>query len=125
MRGQLRRRSQQGGAGIGTVIWLLLFIALVVVSKEAIPVKIRTSQLEDFMVELAKFSTKESDEKLQRRILEKAEELQLPLVKNDVTVHKGNGRIRMHATYEIPLKFPFYTYVWHFDHNVDRPIFII
>ena len=29
------------------------------------------------------------------------------------------------ATYDITLEFPFYTYVWHFDHNVDRPIFII
>jgi hypothetical protein len=121
----MRRDTQQGGARIGTVIWLLLFVALVIVSKEAIPVKIRTSQLEDFMIELAKFSTREPDEKLQVRILEKAEELQLPLVKKDVTVKKGNGRVRMHAEYAIPLEFPFYTYVWHFEHNVDRPSFII
>jgi hypothetical protein len=102
-----------------------LFVALVIVCKEAIPVKIRSSQLEDFMVELAKFSTREPEERLQRRILEKAEELQLPVVKDDVTVRKVSGRVRMRATYEIPLQFPFYTYVWHFDHNVDRPIFII
>ena len=38
---------------------------------------------------------------------------------------KTSGRVRMRATYEITLEFPFYTYVWHFDHNVDRPIFII
>ena len=125
MRSRSTRESQQGGAGFGTVLWLLLFVALVIISKEAIPVKIRTSQLEDFMVELAKFATREDDERLQRRILEKAEELQLPLVKQDVTVHKSNGRVRMRATYAITLKFPFYEYVWHFDHNVDRPIFII
>jgi len=121
----MRRETQHGGARIGTVIWLLVFVVLVVVSKEAIPVKIRTSQLEDFMVELAKFSTRESDEKLQIRILEKADELQLPVVKNDVSVRKAGGRIRMRAHYEIPLEFPFYTYVWRFEHNVDRPIFII
>jgi hypothetical protein len=121
----MRHRRELGGARIGAVIWILVFVVLVVVSKEAIPVKIRTSQLEDFMVELAKFSTKEPDERLQRRILEKAAELQLPLAKEDVTVHKSNGRVRMHAQYDIPLVFPFYTYVWHFDHNVDRPIFII
>ena len=121
----MRRETQHGGARIGTVIWLLVFVVLVVVSKEAIPVKIRTSQLEDFMVELAKFSTRESDEKLQIRILEKADELQLPVVKNDVSVRKAGGRIRMRAQYEIPLEFPFYTYVWRFEHNVDRPIFII
>ena len=121
----MRRQREHGGARLGAVIWLMLFVVVVVISKEAIPVKIRTSQLEDFMIELAKFSTKETDEKLQRRILEKADELQLPLVKEDVTVRKSSGRVRMRATYEITLEFPFYTYVWHFDHNVDRPIFIV
>jgi hypothetical protein len=115
-----RDRRQHGGASIGAVIWILLFVAMVLVSKEMIPVKIRTSQLEDFMIELAKFSTKEPDERLQ-----KAEELQLPVVKDDVSVRKANGRVRMRAQYEIPIELPFYTYVWHFDHNVDRPIFII
>jgi hypothetical protein len=121
----MRHLREHGGARLGAVVWLLLFVAMVVVSKEAIPVKIKSSQLEDFMVELAKFSTKEPDERLQRRILEKADELQLPLSKDNVTVRKSSGRVRMRATYEIPLEFPFYTYVWHFDHNVDRPIFII
>jgi len=121
----MRHESQRGGARIGTVIWLLVFIVAALVCKEAIPVKMRTSQLEDFMIELAKFSTRESDEKLQHRILEKAEELQLPLDKKNVSVRKSNGRVRMRAQYEIPLEFPFYTYVWHFDHNVDRPVFII
>ncbi len=93
----MRRERQHGGASIGAVIWILLFVGLVMVSKEMIPVKIRTSQLEDFMIELAKFSTSEPDEKLQKRILEKAEELQLPLVKDDVTVTKSSGRVRMRA----------------------------
>ena len=121
----MRRERQYGGASIGAVVWILLFVGLVLVSKEMIPVKIRTSQLEDFMFELAKFSTREPDEKLQKRILEMAEELQLPVVKDDISVRKSNGRVRMRAQYEIPIELPFYTYVWHFDHNVDRPIFII
>jgi hypothetical protein len=121
----MKRSTQRGAGRIGAIVWLLIFVAMVLVCKEAIPVKIKSSQLEDFMIELAKFSTRESDEKLQHRILEKAEQLQLPVTKEDVSVHKVQGRIRMRATYEIPLEFPFYTYVWHFDHQVDRPIFII
>ncbi|HVR30507.1 MAG TPA: hypothetical protein VMS86_13350 [Thermoanaerobaculia bacterium] len=117
--------TQRGGAKVGTIIWLLLFVALVVVSKEAIPVKIRTSQLEDFMIELAKFSTREAEDRLQKRIMDKARELDLPLRKEDVSVRKSNNRVRMKAQYEVTLQFPFYTYVWHFNHDVDRPIFII
>ena len=119
------RERQRGEARIGTVVWLLLFVVLVMVSKEAIPVKIRTSKLQDFMIELAKFSTREEDERLQKRIMEKAQELELPLRKEDVSVRKSNGRVRMKAQYDVTLRFPFYTYVWHFNHEVDRPVFII
>jgi len=30
----------------------------------------------------------------------------------------------MKADYQIPIEFPFKTYVWKFHHEVDRPIFI-
>jgi hypothetical protein len=119
------REGQRGQARIGTIIWLLLFVAMVIVSKEMIPVKIRTAQLEDFMVDLAKFSTRETEERLQRRIMDKAVELELPLRKEDVSVKKQSGRVRMKAAYAVTLEFPFYTYVWRFNHEVDRPIFII
>jgi hypothetical protein len=116
---------QRGEARLGTIIWILLFVAMVMISKEAIPVKIKSSQLQDFMTDLAKFSTRQDDDKLRARIFEKAEELELPLRKENVSVRKANGRVRMKASYEVPLEFPFYTYVWRFEHDVDRPIFII
>lgn len=122
----MRNTEQQRGAvRIGTVIWLLLFVVMALVSKEMIPVKIRTSQLEDYMIDLAKFSTRESEEKLLKHIMDKAIELELPLRKEDVSVRKASGRVRMKAQYTVTLEFPFYTYPWHFNHEVDRPIFII
>ena len=121
----LQRASERGEIRFGTIVWLLLFVAGVIVTKEMVPVKIRTSQLEDYMIELAKFSTRETEDKLRVRIIEKADELELPLTKDAVSVRKANGRVKMKAQYEIPLEFPFYTYVWQFDHEVDRPIFII
>lgn len=118
-------RRQSGEVRIGTIFWLLVAIALILISKEAIPVKLKSSQLDDYMIELAKFSTRETPEGLEKRILKRAQELEIPLTKNDVSVSKSNGRIKMRAHYMIPLKFPFYTYRWNFNHVVDRPIFII
>ena len=119
------REGQRGQARIGTIIWLLLFVAMVIVSKEMIPIKIKTAQLEDFMIDLAKFSTRETEDRLTRRIMDKAVELELPLRKEDVSVKKQSGRVRMKAAYAVTLEVPFYTYVWRFNHEVDRPIFII
>ena len=77
------------------------------------------------MTETAKFSTHLSNERLQTKIINRGQTLDLPVDKKTVEVRKGNGRIRIRAEYTIVLEFPFYTYNWKFEHNVDRPIFII
>ena len=121
--------TRQGGAArIGTIIWLLMFVVIIIIGKEAIPVKIRSSQFEDSIIDTAKFATRgfrSTNETIQKDILNKARELEIPLEKKNCVVRKSNGRIRINAEYTITLKFPFYEYDWHFKHYVDRPVFII
>ena len=116
---------QSGEVRIGTVIWLLIFAATALVCWEAIPVKMRSSQLQDFMVETAKFSSHQTATNIKKTILRRSQELDLPVTNKGLDVKKGNGRIKMYAKYTIPLEFPFYTYNWEFEHTVDRPVFII
>jgi hypothetical protein len=116
---------QSGEVRVGTIVWLLIAAALVMISIEAIPVKMRSSQLQDFMTETAKFASNLSEERLQSKILNHALSLDLPATKKTVSVTKRNGSIRIRASYTIPLEFPFYTYNWEFEHDVERPIFII
>lgn len=119
---------QEGAVRIGTVIWLLMFVAMIIIGKEAIPVKIKSSKFEDSIIDTAKFATRgfrSTNETIQRDIMNKARELEIPLEKKNCTVKKSNGRIRITAEYTITLEFPFYEYDWHFEHYVDRPVFII
>ena len=92
---------------------------------KAVPVRMNASQLTDFMVEQAKFSERAAPAQVQARILKKARELRMPIRKQDIEVRKPGQRIYMRVRYEVPLVFPFYTYVWDFDLIVERPIFII
>ena len=116
---------QRGGAKIGTLIWLFMFVAIIIVGREAIPVKMRSSQFEDYMIEQAKFAGGRGAPSLQRALLNKANELEIPVDKKTCRVRKTNGRVKMDAEYTITLTFPFYEYDWHFVHYVDRPVFII
>ena len=75
---------QRGGAKIGTLIWLFMFVAIIIVGKEAIPVKMRSSQFEDYMIEQAKFAGGRGAESLQRALLNKANELEIPVDKRPV-----------------------------------------
>jgi hypothetical protein len=119
-----RSRAQAGDSKIGCILWLALLAIGVLIGYKAIPVKIKTSELYDFMVEQAKWAATTSEETLEKRILAKAKELDLPIDPRQVNTEKSNDRVRMRATFTVPLEFPGYTYNWAFDLQVERPIFI-
>ena len=118
------RKRQAGDGKLGCVLWSLLLIAGVMVAWKAVPVKIATSELYDFMVEQAKWAGNTPSEVLQKRIVSKAAELDLPVDPKFVTAEKIGDKIRMGAAFTVPLEFPGYTYEWDFDLQVERPIFI-
>jgi len=121
----MRRRFAEAGSGnLGCILWVLLLGIVVLIAWKAIPVKIRSAELYDHMEEITKFGARSSPEEMEKDILNKAHELELPLDKDHVKVERIGDRVKMEATYTVPLDFPGYTYEWHFDHQVDRPLFI-
>lgn len=120
----LFRSAQKGEGNLGCILWVLALAIVVLIAWEAVPVKIASAQLYDFMVEQAKFAANSSPETIEKRILFRARELELPVEGRDVSVERIGDRIRMKVSYTVELEYPFYTYVWEFDHEVDRPIFI-
>jgi hypothetical protein len=119
------RASERGDGKVGCAFWLLAAVVVFMIGWKAVPVRMNASQLTDFMVEQAKFSERAAPAQVQARILKKARELRMPIRKQDIEVRKPGQRIYMRVRYEVPLVFPFYTYVWDFDLIVERPIFII
>ncbi|HVS01096.1 MAG TPA: hypothetical protein VMW27_31050 [Thermoanaerobaculia bacterium] len=120
----MRRSAERGEGNLGCILWLLLFAIGALIAWKAVPVKVQSAELYDYMVELTKFAASSSPAQLKKQILAKAKELDLPLDPDDVEVQKTPDRIQLEASYTVPLEFPGYTYEWSFDHQVDRPIFI-
>ena len=119
-----RRLRARGEGKIGCICWALLFAAAGLIAWKMIPVKIASSQLYDFMEVEAKFAAGNTVETLKKRIVEKAHELNLPVKEENVTVEKPGDNIRMRCFYDVTIDFPGYAYVWKFDHQVNRPIYI-
>ncbi|MCL4837104.1 MAG: hypothetical protein KJ058_03965 [Thermoanaerobaculia bacterium] len=119
-----RRSAQAGESKIGCILWLLLLVVVVMASWKAIPVKIATSQLYDFMVEQAKWAASQKAETLHRSIYDEARRLELPVEPKDIQVSIAGGRVKMSARFMVPLEFPGYTYEWNFNLEVDRAIFL-
>ena len=89
-----------------------------------IPVKVKSSELCDYMVDQAKWAGNLTNDALKKSILAKAAELGLPLTEQGVQVEKDRDRVRMEAVYTVPIEFPGYTYKWQFHQRVDRNIYI-
>lgn len=118
--------SRQRGQGkIGCVLWILAFAICGMAAYKMVPVKIKTAELHDFMVEQAKWSARATSEAIAKNILAKAVELRLPVRQEDIRVEKTAQRVRMEVSYTVPVEFPGYTYQWKFNHMVDRPVFIV
>lgn len=125
----MRRCIESGEIRIGAIIWLVVLAVVGLILWEAVPVKVRSSRLQDFMVEQARFyqarGARVSEERIKRNIVEKARELRLPVEPENVTVERLGGMLVMRAVYTVPLEFPLYTYMWDFDTEVERPVFDI
>lgn len=119
-----RSRAQAGDGKVGCILWALVVALGALIAWKTIPVKIASSELYDFMVEQAKFGARLSPERVKRLIVERADDLDLPLDAKNVSVNKTYGRVRMRAYFVVPLEFPGYVYDWEFDLEVDRPIFV-
>lgn len=117
------RRFSAGDSKLGCFIWLALLGIFVMVALKAVPIKIHSSQLYDFMENQAKFSRRPTASLLKKRIIGKGKALGLPVNEQNVKTRVGGARVVMEVKYMVPLEFPGYTYEWEFDYKVDRPVF--
>lgn len=118
------RRAESGEGRIGCIFWGLAVIVGALILWQVVPVKMRTAEFYDFMVDQAAFASNRSSETIKKQILDEANELDVPVGPKNLNVTKTQTRIRMHAEYTIVLEFPFgITHDWHFVHDVDRPIY--
>ncbi|HLX09004.1 MAG TPA: hypothetical protein VKY89_14210 [Thermoanaerobaculia bacterium] len=122
-----RRVGERGEGNLGCILWAAALGLAVLIAVKMVPVKIASSQLYDFMEQQAQVAAAASPEAIAKSILDKARELDLPLAKEDLTVNTARimiPKIKMRAVFTVPVDFPGYTYLWHFDHQVNRDIYI-
>jgi len=120
-----RRIAERGEGNLGCILWIVALGLAVLIAFKMVPVKIASSELYDYMdKDMATHAAEVPPDIIAKAIVSKAKELELPLTKDDVHVERVGDNIRMRAVFTVPVEFPGYTYLWHFDHQVNRPIYI-
>ena len=123
----MSRRAARGAGNLGCIIWLVVLAAVGHVLWKVVPVKIRTSTFYDVMQEQAAFGSIKSPQAIEYEILRRADELRIPVTKQNLKVVKTAQALTVEAHYEIPIEFfgGAYKYVWKFDPIVTRPTFLV
>jgi hypothetical protein len=119
-----RWRFQRGDVPVGCVVGLVVLLLTALIGIKVTPVMINVGELDKEISTLADRANRREykDERIVSDILRKAENLDLQVTKKDITIKRTSSRIKITVTYDVPINFPGYTYVWHKRHYHDRPL---
>ncbi len=119
-----RWRFERGDVPIGCLVGMVVLLVVALVAIKAAPLIVNVGELDKEIETLADRANRReyNDERIIKSILEKAENLDLPVTAKNITIKRTSSRIKITVAYDIPVEFPGYTYVWHKQHYQDRPL---
>jgi hypothetical protein len=122
-----RARANRGSANVGCIVWLVILGIVGYILYKVVPVKIASSEFYDVMQEQAAFGSIKDPKFIEFEILRRAEELKIPVKKDNLKIVRSREMITVEAHYTITIDFfdGAYKYEWKFDPIVQRPLFAV
>src|SRR5690349_17102817 len=103
-----RNRRERGEGQFGCLIGLILLLIAGVVAYKMIPVKVKSAEMRDAVIDEAKSAGRHPNAAMAgiiaKNLLNKAEQLELPVAEKDVKVTRTpNNYVRIEVTYTVPV----------------------
>ncbi|MCU0254225.1 MAG: hypothetical protein MUE47_06760 [Acidobacteria bacterium] len=111
-------RNERGEGRLGVVVWLLFMAAGIFVAVRTIPTRMAVLELHDFadaQVQRAGSMSRVKPEELINSVLKKAQELEIPLEKDDLDFDLRPNDVRMTMRHRVVINLEVYEWVWDFD----------
>jgi hypothetical protein len=120
-----KKTARERGEGrIGFLISVIVVAIAVFLGVKIIPVRIDAYEFRDTLREEARYAAVRHDDKtVADRIMKKAKELEIPLRRNNLSLHRTTGEIVIQASYEQPIDLKVTTYVYKFHAKEKAPLF--
>jgi hypothetical protein len=118
------RTNERGQGRIGLLISVALVGIAIFTGVKFIPVKVAAYQFKDVLTQECRMAAvRRNDAAVAQRILDKAEELDVPLQGKNLKVRRTRSEMIIRASYEQPIDLKVTTYVFKFDHEEKAPLF--
>ena len=119
--------NQKGEGKAGAIFGFAIFLVIVYLAWQIIPVMVRVFAFEDKVREDCKYMHGRTLDDLKDDILEYAEQEDMPIEKEDIQAAKSqielHENLRVRIDYTVPITTPFYVYNWHRNFVYDAPSF--
>jgi hypothetical protein len=119
----VRRWRERGEGQMGCLFGLVILLIGVLIAYKMIPVKVKAAEMRDIVQDEARAAGQHSDKRIMETILIRAQQLNLPIAKENVSISRAANIIVVDVKYTVPVVFPGYTYNWNFHHKAENPIF--
>ncbi len=125
---RLRWTGEAGRGRLGALLGLAVVVAAIYAGMKFVPVHAAGFQLDDTVREQVVYAgarrRRMGDDEILRNIMERAEELGLPINRRNIAIVRPRGSIRIRVVYTVPIELLFdYTYAWRFEIDHDGPSF--
>lgn len=121
----MNRLRQRGAGNVGCLLGLVLFAVAVVIAIKVIPIKVAVSEFKDFTVKEAEQASlpRHTDEVIIAAMLQKAQQLKLPVGKEQIQIRRDQAMIYIEYKFRIILNLTLTKYNWDVSEKVERNLF--
>ena len=120
----MNRAIQRGSGRVGFLVTLTLLLCAIFVGFKVIPVRITAYNFRDVLRQEARWgAVRKSDASVAKRILEQADDLEIPLERKNLLVRRTKSKIIITVEYEQPIDLALGTYMYKFRAKEQAPLF--
>ena len=120
----MRRHGERGEGKVGALIALAVVGVAIFLGVKIVPVRVAAYEFRDFVEQECRYAAvRKHDDQVRKRILEKAEELEIPLDPKRLSLDRTRSEMIIKASYEQPIDLKVYTYVYKYEVNERAPLF--
>ncbi|MDX1390029.1 MAG: hypothetical protein R3344_12610 [Acidobacteriota bacterium] len=120
----MRRHGQSGEGRIGALIALAVVGIAIFLGVKIIPVRVAAYEFRDFVEQECRYAAvRKHDDQVRQRIIDKAEELRIPLDPKRLKLERTRSEMIISASFEQPIDLKVYTYVYEYEVSERAPLF--
>jgi hypothetical protein len=120
----MRRHGERGEGKVGALIALAVVGIAIFLGVKIVPVRVAAYEFRDFVEQECRYAAvRKHDSQVRNRILDKAEELEIPLDPKRLKLDRTRSEMIITASYEQAIDLKVYTYIYKYEIKERAPLF--